>query len=67
MMLWNLLTGQDALANDWANKDYYAQANRALMAGEPDAERVVLMGNSITEYWFELHPDFFGSHHFRFR
>ena len=63
MMLWNLLTGQDALANDWANKDYYAQANRALMAGEPDAERVVLMGNSITEYWFELHPDFFGSHH----
>ena len=63
MMLWNLLTGQDALANDWANKDYYAQANRALMAGEPDAERVVLIGNSITEYWFELHPDFFGSHH----
>ena len=63
MMLWNLLTGQDALANDWANKDYYAQANRALMAGEPDAERVVLMGNSITEFWFELHPDFFGSHH----
>ena len=63
MMLWNLLTGQDALANDWANKDYYAQANRALMAGEPDTERVVLMGNSITEYWFELHPDFFGSHH----
>lgn len=63
MMLWNLLTGQDALANDWANKNYYAQANHALMAGEPDAERVVLMGNSITEYWFELHPDFFGSHH----
>ena len=62
MLFWNLLMGQDALANDWANKDYYAQANRALMAGEPDSERVVLMGNSITEFWFELHPGFFGSH-----
>ena len=63
MILWNLLSGQPADAADWANKERYAQANRELMSGGHDSLRVVLMGNSITEYWFELHPEFFNSNH----
>ena len=63
MIFWNLLTGQNAAAADWANKERYAQANHELMAGEPDSLRVVMMGNSITEFWHELHPWFFDRNH----
>ena len=59
MMLWNLLFGNDARAHDWANKAYYAQANSELMSQPDDPQRVVLMGNSITEFWMETHPQFF--------
>lgn len=57
------MAGLNASAADWANKDRYAQANHELMAGEPDPMRVVMMGNSITEYWYELHPSFFENNH----
>ena len=63
MFIWNLLLGQDAVAADWANKQCYAQANRELMAGDPDPQRVVMMGNSITEFWYETHPGFFHNNH----
>jgi len=59
MMLWSLLFGNAAEPADWANKARYAQANKELMAGKPDSMRVVLMGNSITEFWEETHPGFF--------
>lgn len=57
-MFWNLLFGSCHDAIDWANKDRYALENQALMAGSQQV-RAVLMGNSITEYWFELRPFFF--------
>ena len=60
-MFWNLLWGIEAQAQSWANKERYAQANIELMAGQPDSMRVVLMGNSITEFWEETHPGFFVS------
>ena len=63
MIFWNLMAELNASAVDWANKDRYAQANHELMAGEPDPMRVVMMGNSITEYWYELHPGFFENNH----
>jgi len=58
MMLWNLLFNHDAMAQDWANKACYARAN-AELAKVADPNRVVLMGNSITEFWMETHPQFF--------
>ena len=63
IMFWNLLFGNAAQPVDWANKERYAQENLMLRAAAEDSLRVVLMGNSITEYWHELHPSFFTAHH----
>ena len=63
IMFWNLLFGNAAQPVDWANKERYAQENLMLRAAAEDSLRVVLMGNSITEYWYELHPGFFTAHH----
>lgn len=63
IMFWNLLFGNAAQPVDWANKDRYAQENLMLRTAGDDSLRVVLMGNSITEYWYDLHPGFFTTHH----
>ena len=63
MLLWNILGGQDAMAQDWAGKNRYHQSNLELMSREADPQRVVLMGNSITEFWMETHPQFFADNH----
>ena len=58
MMFWNLLNGNATAPVDWANRARYAQANKELInQGKPVG--IVMMGNSITEYWEELHPLFF--------
>ena len=58
MMFWNLLNGNATAPVDWANRARYAQANKELInQGKPVG--IVMMGNSITEYWEELHPQFF--------
>lgn len=59
IMFWNLLFGNSAQAQDWANKARYAQANLEWTSGKAGQCRVVMMGNSITEFWEELHPGFF--------
>ena len=63
MMFWNQLFGQEAVAQDWADKAHYAKANAELIANGTDAQRVVMMGNSITEFWYDVHPDFFSANH----
>ena len=57
--MWSFLFGRATEPNDWANKARYAIANSELLSMEPDPMRVVLMGNSITEFWVDTHPDFF--------
>ena len=63
IMFWNLLFGQAAEPADWADKAHYAQANKAILASPEDPLRVVMMGNSITEFWEETHPYFFTANH----
>lgn len=63
MVFWNLLFGNAAEPVDWANKTRYEQANRELMTQVADNNRVVMMGNSITEFWYDLHPSFFHNNH----
>ena len=46
-------------AQDWANLDYYRRANATLENPIENEDRVVFMGNSITEFWENVHPDFF--------
>lgn len=51
-------------AQDWANLKRYRADNAALEKPGPKDQRVVFMGNSITEQWFTLHAEFFKEHGF---
>ncbi|MBS1681864.1 MAG: SGNH/GDSL hydrolase family protein [Bacteroidetes bacterium] len=44
---------------DWANLKKYEEANRKIDLPKADEHRVVFMGNSITEGWLAIDPDFF--------
>ena len=44
--------------DDWANLSKYAESNEKLM-DELDENRIVFMGNSITEGWSNFDPNFF--------
>ncbi len=49
-------------AQDWsefANIGYYSKANLELKLHSKNENRVVFMGNSITEGWIFFHPEFF--------
>ncbi|MFB1027361.1 MAG: SGNH/GDSL hydrolase family protein [Flavobacteriaceae bacterium] len=53
---------QDINAQNWsefANTGYYAKANLELKLHSKTENRVVLMGNSITEGWVFMRPEFF--------
>ena len=45
--------------NDWARLGRYAKANKELPTPAKKEKRVVFMGNSITEGWVKIRPDFF--------
>ena len=47
-------------ANDWGNLCYFRTDNAALAAQPAPADRVVFMGDSITQSWLLSNPDFFG-------
>ncbi|WP_028524663.1 GDSL-type esterase/lipase family protein [Runella limosa] len=45
--------------NDWANFSRYSEANKKLPAPKDGENRVVFLGNSITQGWVNKQPDFF--------
>lgn len=45
--------------NDWPNFERYKEDNLKLVLPKADENRVVFMGNSITQGWSEANPDFF--------
>lgn len=47
-------------AQDWANLKRYQAQNDSVMKA-PAQDRVVFMGNSITQGWIKTHPEFFHS------
>jgi len=49
----------DKLNNDWPNLARYKDDNIKIGLAKSDENRVVFMGNSITEGWAEVYPDFF--------
>lgn len=51
--------------DDWANIGRYAADNRAIIEN-PDSlpNLVVFLGNSITDYWPGIHPEFFADNNF---
>lgn len=46
-------------AQDWPYLKKYQKENEALAGIISDEKRIVFMGDSITEFWSELSPDFF--------
>ena len=52
-------TGDDRLRTDWADMQRYADQNKRLGPPAPGEQRVVFMGNSITELWQTLDSGFF--------
>ena len=63
LLLVCILSGINSYAQqtavEFANFEKYAAENKALPAPETTENRVVFMGNSITEGWKNMHPDFF--------
>ncbi len=47
--------------NDWPNLARYRAENQSLATPAPDEDRVVFMGDSITEGWKSIMPDFFAT------
>ena len=51
-------------SQDWANLEKYKSANEALPELLKGEKRIVFMGNSITEGWVNLRPEFFKNNPF---
>lgn len=50
---------QLAHGQDWANLNRFQMKNKALLEADTDVNRIVFMGNSITEGWPNFVPQFF--------
>jgi lysophospholipase L1-like esterase len=46
-------------AQDWANLKRFQKENSEISNPKPGEHRIVFMGNSITEGWLRIRPDFF--------
>ena len=44
---------------DWPKLSYYAEKNKQLLSSSSFEERMIFMGDSITEEWEKLYPEFF--------
>lgn len=65
-VLW-LMSGNSAAgqtAKDWAQFGRYQQSNAQIKAQSVNYKGVILLGNSITELWQKLHPEFFNENGF---
>jgi len=58
MILASMLT-EATYSQDWANLERFRDENTKLGLPKSGEKRVVFMGNSITEGWGNLNPDFF--------
>lgn len=59
MIAFSLFSSKKTLAQDWPNLSKYQEANIKLAETENMGNRVVFMGNSITEGWSNANPGFF--------
>src|SRR5579862_915648 len=53
-----------ASAQDWAYLKRYQRQNDSLSSLPVPRDRVVFMGNSITDFWINRSPQFFADHHY---
>ncbi|MDD2798346.1 MAG: SGNH/GDSL hydrolase family protein [Bacteroidales bacterium] len=57
-----VLVATTASGQDWANLNRFAKENDSLKSTPAVEDRVVMMGNSITEGWSKFNPAFFAKH-----
>ena len=50
---------ENSFAQDWANLERFQEENAVLLVPDSTQQRVVFMGNSITEGWINMRPEFF--------
>jgi len=48
-----------AKGQDWPGLERYKNENLQVIPPKPNEQRVVFMGNSITDFWIRISPDFF--------
>ncbi len=51
-------------AQDWPDLGRYREANNKIKLGTNLGDRVIFMGNSITDFWIERSPEFFSDNDF---
>ena len=59
IFLFLIFMGETTQAQDWANLTRFREENLKLGPPSPGEQRVVFMGNSITEGWSQKSPGFF--------
>ena len=52
---------EKSIAQDWANLSKYETENKSLQPKKSGEKRIVLMGDSITEFWLKIQSDFFSN------
>lgn len=52
---------ETSFAQDWANLAKYETQNNQLPSKQSGEKRIVLLGDSITEFWSQIQPDFFAN------
>ncbi|MHB9143551.1 MAG: SGNH/GDSL hydrolase family protein [Paludibacter sp.] len=57
-----IMTVGNIQAQDWASLEHYRKENNTIGLPKKEDDRVVFMGNSITESWKVSDPEFFDSH-----
>ena len=56
-----LFSGLELKAQDWPNLERFRKENAALGLPSKGENRVIFMGNSITQGWIEARPEFFAN------
>ena len=64
LFLFGLLLSVSLSAQDWPNLKRYQEQNEKLKEQPVPKDRVVFMGNSITDFWIGQSPEFFENNHF---
>ncbi|MGE0590515.1 MAG: SGNH/GDSL hydrolase family protein [Cyclobacteriaceae bacterium] len=59
-----VMSAEVTFGQDWPNLSKFKEANDTLGAPAKGENRVVFMGNSITEGWKDHHPEFFANKSF---
>jgi lysophospholipase L1-like esterase len=59
LLLLVMIFSEYSYSQDWPNFDRYRNENEKIGSPAPGEKRIVFMGNSITDGWSNVHPDFF--------